>query len=225
MRGTITRLERQKRRKTRVSVFLDEEYAFSLEEITAAALHLGQELEENDVEDLLRRDGANRAQERALSLLEVRPRSRRELEQRLRRAGFDPTAVEEALGRLERVELVDDGAFARFWVEQRLTFRPRSRRALQYELRHRGVPGEAVDLALEQVDDAKAAEDLARRHLERLSGTDDWQVVREKLYKLLRSRGFGYGTTKEVLDSFGSIYGEEENESEPERLDHSGEDE
>ncbi len=225
MRGTVTGLERQQRRKTRVSVFLDDEYAFSLEEITAATLHLGQVLEESDIEDLLRRDGANRAQERALSLLEVRPRSRRELEQRLRRAGFDPETVEEALGRLERVELVDDGAFARFWVEQRLTFRPRSRRALQYELRRQGVSGDAVEQALEQVDDAVTAEDLARRHLERLRGDDDWPALREKLYKLLRSRGFGYGATKRVLDSLGSLYGREANESEPERLDHSGEDE
>ena len=100
MRGTVTGLERQQRRKTRVSVFLDDEYAFSLEEITAATLHLGQVLEESDIEDLLRRDGANRAQERALSLRKC-GRSRRELEQRLRRAGFDPRRRGRP-GRLER---------------------------------------------------------------------------------------------------------------------------
>jgi len=225
VRGTVTRLERQQRRKTRVSVFLDEEYAFSLEEITAAELHLGQALEEDDIADLLRRDDVNRAQERALSLLEVRPRSRHELEQRLRRAGYEPAAVAEALDRLERVDLVDDGAFARFWVDQRLTFRPRSRRALQFELRRQGVAGPALDEALAEVDDAAAAADLARRHLERMTGREDQHDMREKLYRLLRSRGFGHGTTKSVLDSLESWDIPQTSESEPDELDHPREDE
>lgn len=225
MRGTVTRLQRQQRRKTRVNVFLDEEYAFSLEEITAAELHLGQVLEESDVEDLQRRDGVNRAQERALSLLEVRPRSRRELEQRLRRAGYDSDAVQAALERLERVDLVDDGAFARFWVEQRLTFRPRSRRALRYELRRQGVSGSDLEQALGQVDDAQAAEDLACRQLGRLSGTEDRQTVEEKLHKLLRSRGFGYSLTRRVLDSLLSEDSQQDSTSEPDELDYTREDE
>ena len=225
MRGTVTRLQRQQRRKTRVNVFLDEEYAFSLEEITAAELQQGQVLEERDIEHLLRRDGANRAQERALSLLEVRPRSRRELEQRLRRAGYEAAAIVEALDRLERVELVDDAAFARFWVEQRLTFRPRSRRALQYELRRRGVSGQALEEALAPVDDAQAAEDLARRHLERMTGREDQEAVREKLYRLLRNRGFDHSTTKSVLDSLESWDSQQHSENEPDELDHPREDE
>ena len=43
--------------------------------------------------------------ERALGLLAVRPRSRRELERRLLQAGFEPEEVQDTLGRLERVGL------------------------------------------------------------------------------------------------------------------------
>ena len=48
--------------------------------------------------------------ERALGLLAVRPRSRRELERRLLQAGFEPEEVQDTLGRLERVGLIDDAA-------------------------------------------------------------------------------------------------------------------
>src|SRR5215217_410782 len=51
--------------------------------------------------------------ERALRLLAVRPRARRELESRLRRAGFDTADVSSELDRLEDAGLLDDGAFAR----------------------------------------------------------------------------------------------------------------
>lgn len=219
MEGRVTRLERQKRRRQRVSVFLDDEYAFSLEELTAAALHLGQFLSEDDIRELRRRDEVCRAQERALRLLEVRPRSRFELEQRLRRAGFEQATVAEALGRLERVDLVDDDAFAQFWVEQRLAFRPRSRRALRYELRRQGISDEAAEGALEGVDDAEAAATLVEKHLERRDPGRDRESLREELYALLRRRGFGYGTVKEVLNRLDLTWGEHD------VLDHSIEDE
>ncbi len=220
MQGTVTKLERQKRRKTRVSVFLDEEYAFSLEELTAAKLQLGQFLGESEIAALQGEDEANRAQERALGLLEHRPRGRFELQQRLRRADFSDGAIEEALARLEQVELVDDRAFAKFWVEQRLTFRPRGKRALRYELRRRGVGGEAINRALQGVSDAESAEALVARRLQRMVG---WQEDREKakdgLFALLRNRGFDYHTIKEALDQ---VMGAE---SEPEGLDNPIEDE
>ena len=55
--------------------------------------------------------------DRALRLLAVRPRSRRELETRLRSAGFDPERVAEELARLEEVGLLDDERFAQEFAE------------------------------------------------------------------------------------------------------------
>ena len=66
--------------------------------------------------------------ERALGLLAVRPRSRRELERRLLQAGFEPEEVADVLERLERVGLIDDEAFARQVAEHALR-RPALRRA------------------------------------------------------------------------------------------------
>jgi len=196
--GVVTALTRGKTRKNRVNVFLDEEFAFSLDELAASTLHLGQTLGEEEIEELLRRDGVQRAQERALSLLEHRPRSRAELRQRLRRAGAEDEAIEEALQRLERVDLVDDEAFARFWVEQRLAFRPRSKRALAFELRRQGVSKEVLDGVLSGVDDVQVAAGLVQRQLDRLANLEPRQRY-EPLANLLRNRGFDYHTIKDVL--------------------------
>ncbi|MDP9302823.1 MAG: recombination regulator RecX, partial [Actinomycetota bacterium] len=50
--------------------------------------------------------------ERALGLLAVRQRSRREIERRLERAGFEPEEIRGELDRLQQVGLIDDEAFA-----------------------------------------------------------------------------------------------------------------
>ncbi|MGQ9554782.1 MAG: regulatory protein RecX [Anaerolineae bacterium] len=200
MAGIVTALIRGKGKKSRVNVFLDEEFAFSLEEITAANLHLGQELADEDAEALQQQDAVNRAQERALSLLERRPRSRTELAQRLHRIGLPPEAVEEALARLQRVGLVDDEAFASYWVEQRLAFRPRSKLALRFELRRQGVSKEIIGRVLRDVDDAEVASRLVRQQLAKLKGTDPQKWL-ASLNTFLRSRGFGYRTIQDVLAS------------------------
>ena len=82
--------------------------------------------------------------ERALGLLAVRQRSRRELERRLVQAGFEPEAVLDELERLEQVGLLDDEAFARAVVESRMGFRGESRRVVAGKLVQAGVASEVA---------------------------------------------------------------------------------
>jgi regulatory protein len=93
--------------------------------------------------------------ERALGLLAVRQRSRRELERRLVQAGFEPDAVETELVRLEGAGLIDDAAFAAAVVESRMGSRGESRRAVGVKLQQAGVDRE---VALAALDDAPESE-------------------------------------------------------------------
>lgn len=81
----------------------------------------------------------------AARYLATRPRSRREVELRLRRAGADEAVIETTLSRLEELGVVDDAAFVRWWGEQRDRHSPRGRRMVEAELRQRGIRGEAID--------------------------------------------------------------------------------
>src|SRR5512134_1639482 len=89
--------------------------------------------------------------ERALRLLSVRPRSRRELQLRLRGAGFEAEEVEAELARLEAVGPVDDEAFSRAVVEHELTVRRSGRRAVGSRLAARGVDRATIEAALQEV--------------------------------------------------------------------------
>jgi regulatory protein len=130
--------------------------------------------------------------ERALGLLAVRQRSRRELERRLVQAGFEPDEVADELERLERVGLLDDEAFARAVVESRMGYRGESRRVVAGKLAQAGV---ATDVALEALDGAPEAEEdraqrLADAKAPRLSGLEP-QVAFQRLYGFLARRGYG----------------------------------
>src|SRR6266511_6483113 len=99
--------------------------------------------------------------DRALRLLAVRPRSRREMESRLRSAGFDSEMVAEELTRLEEVGLLDDHRFAQEFAEHALGRRLSGRRAVASSLAAKGVSRALIARALldvESDEDARAAE-------------------------------------------------------------------
>ena len=125
----------------------------------------------------------------ALRLLALRPRTEAELRRRLGRRGFGAEAIEAAMTRLGEVGLVDDDAFARFWVEQRAAFRPSGRRRLFAELRAKGVARETVDAALQGQDDAASIEALARRRADVLGDLDAVTLSR-RLEAFLVRRGY-----------------------------------
>jgi regulatory protein len=111
--------------------------------------------------------------ERALGLLAVRPRSRRELERRLLAAGFDADEVAGELERLEGVGLVDDEAFARALAEQAFERRKAGRRAVVGALAAKGVAPSVTESVLADLGgdgDEERADDLARARAVRLRG-------------------------------------------------------
>ena len=87
---------------------------------------------------------ADAAMEIAARFLGTRPRTRWELDRRLRRAGTSDEVIAATLERLTALGYVDDVAFARYWQEQRDRHAPRGRRLIAAELRQRGVTRETL---------------------------------------------------------------------------------
>lgn len=194
----ITALVAQKRNRHRVNVFLDGRFAFGLAAIEAARLHVGQTLSEEEIADLRKRDALETAHERALRFLSFRPRSASEVQRYLESKGVSAEHIQQVMERLARVGLVDDAAFARFWVENRGQFRPRSARALRYELRHKGLTPETIEAALAGHDDLALALEVARSQVRRLRGLSQLDFQR-RLGQFLARRGFDYETISEVV--------------------------
>jgi regulatory protein len=129
--------------------------------------------------------------ERALGLLAVRMRSRRELERRLLRAGFEPDEVADELERLERVGLLDDVAFARAVVESRTGRRGESRRVVAGRLAQAGVDADTALQALDDLagDEQERADRLAASKAPKLAALEP-QVAFQRLYGFLARRGY-----------------------------------
>jgi regulatory protein len=191
----ITGLTARKGREKRVNVFLDGRLAFSLaaEVALKEGLRTGLELSETDRQALAGADRYHRCCNTAFRLLATRPRSEEEIRQRLQRRGFESEYREKAITRLKEQGLVDDEAFARFWKDNRQSFRPRSRRLTALELRQKGLDSAAIEPV-----DAESAYRAALSKAQRLA-TSDYEVFRRRLGDHLVRRGFGYDIVRQTV--------------------------
>lgn len=197
--GVITALEIQKKNKERVNVYLDGEFAFGLALIEAAKLRKGQTLTEADITVLRQQDTITRAVDTAARFLAYRPRSTQEIRQNLKSKDYSEIVVEEAIHRLMTLGYLDDEAFARFWLENRETFKPRGPMALRHELRQKGVEDAVIDRVLASMDTEDSAYRAAQARLSRLRGSTQ-QVFQQKISSFLQRRGFNYAVSREVID-------------------------
>lgn len=198
MTGTITALVLQKNNKERVSVFLDEQYAFSLSLLRAAQLKRGQYLSEEQIKALRSQDERDKAYNRALNYLSYRPRSQAEMERYLLGKGWDEVVVCDVIDRLKQIGLVDDREFAHFWVDNRQRFRPRGRMALRYEMKAKGLGEEIIAEVLEDVDEEQSAYELASSRARKETGLAP-REFRRKLGQYLARRGFSFSVIEAVL--------------------------
>jgi regulatory protein len=152
----------------------------------------------------------------ALRFLANRPRSEREIRRRLTEKGYEPGRIDNVLGRLADWKLVDDRAFAEYWLENRLLHRPKGARALRAELFQKGVGRDVIDQALtgerDEADDAyRAVQKLAQRFR-----VADQREFRQRLGQYLLRRGFDWEAIESATTRLWAERGGDPGDVEPE---------
>lgn len=194
----ITALKVQKHNLNRLNIYIDGEFAFGVERLVAAWLNIGDEIDKEKIEALLQKDELEKAYLRSLRLIDTRPRSTFEVASRLKKAGYGDAVIASVLERLKTANLVCDADFARTWVENRCTFRPRSKRVLVLELHQKGVADNEIQSAVSELNEASLALKTAEKYASRCRDLP-FDEFRKKMTGYLARRGFGFGTVAEAV--------------------------
>ncbi|MDD4859095.1 MAG: RecX family transcriptional regulator [Dehalococcoidales bacterium] len=195
----ITRLPVGKNKK--VNLYLDGKPALRLEAEVAfrEGLRVGQEIATGELEALKSADERQRCLNSAERYLGYRPRSESELRQQLKQRGFDDENITAVLESLKQSGLVNDAEFARFWQDNRASFRPRSKWLTAQELKRKGVNEEVIRQTVATIDDEESAYRAASGKARRLPESD-YALFRRRLGDFLRRRGFGYEVITHVVE-------------------------
>ncbi|MEO0026564.1 MAG: RecX family transcriptional regulator [candidate division WOR-3 bacterium] len=200
----ISALKSQRRSKKRLSVFVDGEYAFSLDRETVAQFRLkaGTRVDPKLLEQIVLEEQFRHCRDDAFRLLSYRARSEKELRERLDKKGYSPEIVEKVLARLRELGIVDDEKLARDYVEARITVGHKGKFRVKQELLKKGIAPETVRTALQTApSELAAARMVLEHHLPRYRRLDPQTRLR-RLYGLLARRGFSADTIEQVLRQY-----------------------
>lgn len=136
-----------------------------------------------------------------LRQLAMGPRTRRQLEDKLRERGCAAAVASRVLDRMAAVGLVDDEAYAEMWVRSRQETKGLAAGALRHELRTKGVAEHLVDAALEEIEpeqEKEQARALVARRLRTMGGLDR-EVQTRRLAGFLARKGYAPGVSYQVI--------------------------
>jgi len=192
--GQITAVRQDHRQKKRYHIEVEHEYAFSVHEdiLIKYKLFRGTAIDENLREEVLCAEERRQAYLACLRLLGIKPRTKRQLKSHLLAKGYSEQVAEDVCGQLANQGYIDDLAYARQWVEERLRLKPRSARMLRMELAQKGLEKAIVDEALQAVtpeDELAAARALVEKKLRRCAGRPGPEEEK-KLLAMLARKGF-----------------------------------
>ena len=118
----------------------------------------------------------------------------------LEKKNVSPQRIEKIMEKLTQWGYLDDFKFAKTFVAARKRSNPKSKFALGYELRAKGVSQSIIDKALEDYDDNEMAlysAQLKMRRWEHLSPED----FKKKMASHLQYRGFNYTSLRFVYEN------------------------
>jgi regulatory protein len=208
----ITKLEPQKKNPARRNVYGDGEFVIgvSAETLLRFGLRVGDELPPPLIAALEKAEELVGAKGVALRFLQVRPRTEKEIRDKLREKEFGDEETAQTITSLKSAGLLDDAAFARMYIRDALAGRPAGKMLLKRKLLLLGVDKAVVEEAIEEtftgVDVHSAALTLARQFVkktENLKKDEPPVKRRNRISAFLARKGYGWDIIEGVLKQLG----------------------
>ena len=194
----------QNKSNEKFSVFVDDDFAFSLakSDIVFFKLDIGEEISEKKFKYIYDEVIMIKAKNRAAKFLGASKKPEKAVRDKLTESGFDEDVCEKVIEELKKYGYVDDYDYALSYINDRIRLNPRSSYAIRTELRQKGVKDSVITEALEEADIDETSG--IKRLIEKKTGGDLDMDEKEKkrLIDFLMRRGYSYGKIKEAINHF-----------------------
>ena len=132
----ITSVKRNKKNKDRLSVFVDDEFAFSISEDDYLSLNLYEksEIAEETIEYIKNTVNFNEAKARAVRYLSLQIRTEKEVRDKLESEGYNRECISRVIDELKAIGYINNELYAQKYVYDRSKLSPMSKRMMKLKL-------------------------------------------------------------------------------------------
>ncbi len=197
----ITLIEKNKKNKERYSVYIDDQFSFSISEDDYLSMHLYEksELSQDEIDHIKNTMNFRDAKNSALKYLSYKLRTEKEVRSKLQEDGFDGDSIEMAIEELNALGYINNKIYVQKYVFDRSKLKPKSKKLIKLELLSKGIQEEIVDEVLNDwnVDEKSVAEGLVKRKFGKYDFKDD--AIKRKAYMFLHHRGYSHEVIESVI--------------------------
>ena len=207
----VTDVTVQKNNKHRVSIFVDNEYAFSLDETDAIAFKIkpGRELSQSELERCRMESCFTKALAKAFDMLSRKPYSRKELSEKLSKSGYDEAIVFEVAEELESLGYINDADYAALFLEHCLS-KMWGKKKIRFEMKQKGLADEIIAEAIGSLDDENTEDEMTDMILARYRGEDMTDMkTKARITRYFASRGFDFALIDKAIRKAIEVTGNE----------------
>jgi regulatory protein len=204
----ISKIESQKKHPHRKSVFADDQFLIGLDNETLArsGLRVGDMIDPSTIIALQNAEDRLAAKHAALRFLSHRPRTVREIRDKLREREFADAAISATIEDLTAAGLLNDAEFARMYVRDAVTLRSTGKLLLKRKMLLLGLDRETTETAIEEafkdIRQDQVALLAARKFMKKARESrkgEEARALRNRLVQFLGRRGFGWDVIPTVV--------------------------
>ena len=201
----ITKIARQKNNNERYNLYLDEKYAFSVDEAVLVKYQLtkGKVLEAFTIDEMVFDDEVRKAYNKAIQFLSYRMRSEQEVKDKLLASDFGEAVVLEAIRKLYEHGFLNDETFTKALVATQKKNAKKGPRAIKVELKKKGIGQELQDKVLSAYTEEEQV-DIAKGLVEKLVNQNRTKTplqIKQKGQELLLRKGFSFSVISLAIGS------------------------
>lgn len=145
--------------KSRYRVYLDGQFAFVLYkgELRQFQIKENQELSEEVYRHIMTQILPKRAKLRSMNLLQSKDYTRKQLEDKLEQGEYPAECIKEAIDYVESYGYIDDGRYARDFIEYNL--QNKSQKRIETDLMRKGIAKDVIRKAFDELEDLGVEQD------------------------------------------------------------------
>jgi regulatory protein len=198
---TVTALKPQKNGK-RVNVYLDGKFGFGidLDNLVLNHIKINKEFSDEEITEIVKKAEFQKTLDKLYQFCIRRPRSQKEVIDWFRRKKVHISMQEGLIKKLKNLDLLNDKEFAKWWVEQRINFKNKSKRVIKMELQQKGIDPNIVEDSLSdtKIDEEKMARQLIDKKMYKWEKLDS-KIKKQKMSQYLSAKGFSWETIEKIL--------------------------
>jgi len=202
----ITKIEQQLKNLTRYNIYIDGEFVLGVYDDTLLKYQLrkGDEVTAEKLAEIREYDEYNYGKTVAYKFLSYKPRSIKEVKNKLTYKKISKQSVEKIIEHLKKYQFLNDESYAKMYLEQKTNSKGMGKSMVTFKMIDKGIDKEMITKVIEENypedKQIEVGKKLLEKYLKKKQKIEDKNELKRKCSQYLFSRGFSYSVIGKILE-------------------------